>query len=42
VHFKKLDDLPLDLIAETIARVPKDVYIKHYEASRRSIKKKSD
>lgn len=42
VHFKKLNDLPLDLIAETIARVPKDVYLKHYEASRRSFKKKSD
>jgi hypothetical protein len=39
VHFKKLDDLPLDLIAETIARTPKDAYIKHYEAARKLTKK---
>ena len=34
VRFKKLDDLPLDLIAETIARTPTADYIAHYEASR--------
>lgn len=36
VHFKKGEDLPLDLIAETIAKVPKDVYIKYVEDVRGS------
>jgi len=40
VHFKRADDMPLDLIAETIARVPKDVYIKYYEDVRGSYRKK--
>jgi hypothetical protein len=35
VRFKRLEDLPLDLIGETIARVPVDAYLAHYEASRR-------
>ncbi len=39
VHFKKAEDLPLDLIAETIALVPKEAYIKHYEAARKLTKK---
>jgi hypothetical protein len=34
VRFKRLDDLPLDLIAETIARVPVDAYLARYEAVR--------
>jgi hypothetical protein len=34
VHFKKLDDLPLDVVGDTIARVPVDQYIEHYEKSR--------
>jgi len=34
VRFKKVDDLPLGLIAETIAAVPPEVYIARYEASR--------
>jgi len=34
VHFKKLDDLPLDLIAEVIRRVSVDEYIVHYEKGR--------
>lgn len=34
VRFKHLDDLPLDLIAETIARTPVDDFIRRYEASR--------
>jgi hypothetical protein len=38
VHFKKLDDLPMDLIAETIARVPKEQYIKNYETARKTTK----
>ena len=35
VHFKKLEDLPLDVIGETIARVPLESYVRHYEASRK-------
>ncbi len=36
VRFRKLDDLPLDVIAETIARTPVDRYIERYEAVRGS------
>ena len=32
LRFKKLEDLPLDVIGETIARVPVAEYIRHYEA----------
>jgi len=34
VHFKKLDDLPLDVVGNTIARVAIDQYIERYENSR--------
>jgi hypothetical protein len=34
VHFKKLDDLPLDVVGDTIARVPVEEYIEHYQRSR--------
>ena len=34
VRFKRIDDLPLDLIGETIRSTPVDEYIKLYEASR--------
>lgn len=34
VRFKTTDDLPMDLIAETIASAPVDEYIKSYEAAR--------
>jgi len=34
VRFKKVDDLPLDLIADTIASTPVDEYIRSYEAAR--------
>ncbi len=34
VRFKKLDDLPLDLIGRAIARTPVDAYIEVYEAAR--------
>ena len=34
VHFKKLDDLPLDVVGNTIARVAVDQYIERYENSR--------
>ena len=36
VRFRKLDDLPLDVIAETIARTPVDKYIEGYESVRAS------
>ena len=32
VRFRKLDDLPLDVIGQTIQRVPAKKYIAHYEA----------
>jgi len=34
VHFKKLDDLPLDVVGDTIARVGVDEYVERYETSR--------
>lgn len=33
LRFKKLEDLPLDVIGEVIARVPVDEYIRRYEAA---------
>ena len=35
VRFKSIDDLPTDLIAETIASTPVDDYIESYEAVRK-------
>lgn len=35
VRFRKLDDLPLDLIAKTIASTPPEKFIERYEASRK-------
>ena len=35
VRFKTLDDLPLDLIGEAVARVPVAEFIKRYEAARK-------
>jgi hypothetical protein len=34
IRFKKIDDLPLDLIGEAIRRVPASMYIQLSEASR--------
>jgi hypothetical protein len=34
VHFKKLDDLPLDVVGDTIARLPVDQYVEHYQKAR--------
>jgi hypothetical protein len=34
LRFKRIDDLPLDLIGETIARTPVDRYIAGYEKTR--------
>lgn len=36
VRFKKLDDLPLDVIAEAIQRVPVKKFIEHYEKAIRA------
>ena len=43
VHFKTLDDLPLDVVGNTIARVPLDEFVERYQHSRtkRTPKKKS-
>ncbi len=40
VRFKKLDDLPLDVIAQSIAMTPVEEHIAHYEKGRSSGKKK--
>jgi len=40
VRFRKLEDLPLDVIAETIARTPVDRYIEGYESVRGSSRAK--
>ena len=34
VRFKKLEDLPLDVVAEAIRRTPVDEFIEQYEAAR--------
>ena len=34
VRFRKLDDLPLDLIGEAVGRTPVDEWIRNYEAAR--------
>lgn len=38
VRFKRAEDLPLEVIGKTIARVPVDAYLKKYEAARRKKK----
>ena len=40
VHFKRLDDLPLDVIGDTIARVAIDQYVEQYRNSRAKMKPK--
>ncbi len=35
LHFRSLDDLPLDVIAEVVASTSPDQYIARYEASRK-------
>ena len=39
VRFKKLDDLPLDVIGQAIARVPVEKYIRAYQRAREKAKK---
>ena len=35
LHFKRLEDLPLDVIAKTIASTPPEKFIEQYEANRK-------
>jgi uncharacterized protein YdhG (YjbR/CyaY superfamily) len=35
IRFRKLEDLPLDVIGESVARVPVDEYIRRYESVKR-------
>jgi uncharacterized protein YdhG (YjbR/CyaY superfamily) len=37
VRFKKLDDLPLDVVGQAIARVPAKAYIERYEETLRAM-----
>ena len=39
LHFKSLDDIPLDVVGEVIASTPMDTYIERYRASRKKTKK---
>ena len=34
VHFKKLDDLPLDVVGNAVGRVTVDQYVERYQSSR--------
>jgi uncharacterized protein DUF1801 len=40
VHFKTLDDLPLDVVGDTIARVAVDKYVERYQQVRAMLKSK--
>jgi hypothetical protein len=41
VHFKTLDDLPLDVVGDTIARIDLDKYVERYRKSRPAKKPKT-
>ena len=41
VHFKTLDDLPLDVVGNTIARAAVDQYVERYVNSRMKMKTKT-
>jgi hypothetical protein len=41
VHFKTLDDLPLDVVGNAIARVTLDKYVERYRSSRAKTKTKT-
>lgn len=41
IRFKKLDDLPLNVIAEAFRRVPASAYIAHYESAILSLNRKA-
>ncbi|RNC80729.1 MAG: DUF1801 domain-containing protein [Phycisphaera sp.] len=40
VRFKKIEDVPLDVLGEAIARVPVRAYIEHYESAIRTMGKR--
>jgi len=40
VHFKSMDDLPLDVVGEAIARTPVDEFVAKYEAARKNARSK--
>lgn len=42
VRFRKLDDLPLDVIGEAIGSVEMDRFVERYEKGRRSARNRSD
>jgi hypothetical protein len=37
IRFKKIDDLPLDVLGEAIRRIPAKVYVENYKKARRDI-----
>ena len=39
VRFKKVDDLPLDVVAQAVARTPMDAWIRMYQESRGKARK---
>ncbi|HET7694484.1 MAG TPA: DUF1801 domain-containing protein [Vicinamibacterales bacterium] len=39
LHFKSLDDLPLDVVGQVVAATPMDAYIAHYRESRKKTAK---
>lgn len=39
LHFKTLDDLPLDVVGEVIASTPMDRYVAHYRETRQKTSK---
>ena len=39
LRFRKLEDVPLDVIGQAIAKVPLDAYVEHYETTRGSYRK---
>jgi hypothetical protein len=41
IRFKKIEDVPLDVIGEAVARVPVEAYIEHYEANVKRTGKRS-
>ncbi len=41
IRFKKLDDLPLEVIGEAIRRMPADRYIEYYESTFRTLSKRA-
>ncbi len=41
IRFKKLDDVPLELVGEAIRRIPVKAYIEHYESSIRTMNKRA-